>query len=215
MTNPKIDDGVKTSVAIFLKNEIRLRWDSRDKEAEVYADHEKQAFRDLLIPLLECVVAEGVPHAITNSIDDCVRHVVRFDYPEKWSNVFAAVVEVSVNYGLDFSAIWFDPGPITLFLSFRSQHLGQRNNINAIRAGLLVLRRLVKKYEYRSPQDKELISHMVKVTFPLLLALGVLSRNHGLRFLYFSHFDCFTCTHLQLVTCARRTVSPMKSHHQW
>lgn len=98
VTNNELDIGVRTSGAVFLKNEIRRHWDSpqHKENAKSYSPEEKKTVRDLLVPLLESVISsDGIPHAIVNSIDDCVRCVCHADYPEQWPEILSIIVEVS------------------------------------------------------------------------------------------------------------------------
>lgn len=95
MTNVELDVGLRTSAAIYLKNEVRRHWDGTlGKENRIYSEEEKRTFRSLLVPLLEAVLVDGSPPSITNSIDDCIRCVAHSDYPESWPDVLYIIVEV-------------------------------------------------------------------------------------------------------------------------
>ncbi|KHJ44726.1 Importin-beta protein [Trichuris suis] len=138
-----VEPPVRHAAVIYVKNMINSYWEEIPEEetrgenrATVFTIHEQDRF----------VIREGIidaiiqsPEVIRTQLAECVRTILRLDFPGRWPHVFSKIVEcISVSDGKQ----WF--------------------------GALLVLQQLVKNYEYKKVKEKtDLVVHMKNV-LPLL-----------------------------------------------
>ncbi|CDW56066.1 importin 7 [Trichuris trichiura] len=138
-----VEPPVRHAAVIYVKNMINSYWEEVPEEetrgenrATVFTIHEQDRF----------VIREGIidaiiqsPEVIRTQLAECVRTILRLDFPGRWPHVFSKIVEcISVSDGKQ----WF--------------------------GALLVLQQLVKNYEYKKVKEKtDLVVHMKNV-LPLL-----------------------------------------------
>uniref|UniRef100_A0A5S6QKU5 Importin N-terminal domain-containing protein n=1 Tax=Trichuris muris TaxID=70415 RepID=A0A5S6QKU5_TRIMR len=138
-----VEPPVRQAAVIYVKNMISSYWEEIPEEetrgenrAPVFTIHEQDRF----------VIREGIidaiiqsPEVIRSQLAECVRTILRLDFPGRWPHVISKIVEcISVSDGKQ----WF--------------------------GALLVLQQLVKNYEYKKVKEKtELVVHMKNI-MPLL-----------------------------------------------
>jgi len=163
IVRPDVASHVQLSAAVQLKNGIRLNWDTTKSEMKEYrkleAKHYAGNMRKFLIsendkPVIRDNMVEAMARAqqpsLRKTLGACVRFIAKDDFPLKWSSV--------VNQSLDL---------------VRSQ------SPSHMHAGLLIVDKLFKKYEYISRDCKKKknndVDHMyalVNASFPLIRSLG-------------------------------------------
>eukprot|EP01071_Lankesteria_metandrocarpae_P014191 Lankesteria_metandrocarpae@DN8198_c0_g1_i1.p1 len=148
---------IRLSAAIYMKNQIKRHWEanslaligtpvanpSTDRQAETYGDDEKQYIRSTLFETLVqvCEVA-----SLRNMMEECVRLVAIYDYPERWPDILETVHATLTN---------------------ASETPGQY-----VFCALITLRRLTAKYELDIRGDRCNLDSMIDRTFTLLLKLA-------------------------------------------
>lgn len=135
-----VDAGVRTMAAINFKNFVKRSWEK--------SEHETGSGPQYLIPdadkeVVRSNILEAViraPHAIQSQLSEVFKIIAYCDYPERWPSLLEAL------YG----------------------NLASQDQTR-VHGGLVALRLLARKYEFRDEEERAPLDGIIGTTFPLLL----------------------------------------------
>mmetsp|Transcript_21269 Transcript_21269/g.51966 ORF Transcript_21269/g.51966 Transcript_21269/m.51966 type:complete len:1037 (-) Transcript_21269:2163-5273(-) len=173
VVSSEIDEAIRLAAAVALKNQIRKWWkdpeDDLKHEKEIDERHAGQSEQDRAIlkekkigfregekqPIRSKILNAMVictKHNLRAQLDECIRLIVLIDFPDYWPELLDSIL---------------------LALASRDQMQTY--------CALLVLRRLVKKYEMKTDDNREPLTVIMQKTVPVVLPLGVELLRMGLR----------------------------------
>ena len=146
---------VRQAAAIQLKNICREGWAERThygpyeevapKQQPLLSEQDKQAVKTGLINAL----LDEPEKSMRSLMADTLHSVIIHDFPEKWPQLIPQLVQ-TIQTGMT---------------NMERQGLRVHN-------ALLALRKVCKRYEYKSKEQRGPLNEIVRATFPLLLPLG-------------------------------------------
>ena len=154
MYNTQVRFEVRQAAAIQLKNICREGWAERShygpyeevpKQQPLLSDDDKQAVKTGLITTL----LDEPEKSMRSLLAETLHTVVIHDFPDKWPQLILQLVQTIQNGVNDM------------------EHQGLY-----VHNALVALRKVCKRYEYKSREQRGPLNSIVQATFPLLLPLG-------------------------------------------
>lgn len=165
---------MRQAAAIQLKNICREGWAERihynsypsikadgttetsteNKHPALLSDNDKDAVKAALVNGL----LDEPEKSIRDLLAETLQTIVIHDFPEKWPNLIPTLLS-TIQSGVQQASASATPG---------THHLGGLQVHNA----LLAIRKVAKRYEYKSKEQRGPLNEIVAAAFPLLLPLG-------------------------------------------